>query len=136
MNLDDQKEVERIAKQVLNKSFSKRIGDTPTDALQLVNKAYVDNNSGVHAGSVRSNVATSFFPSGWSVSKTGTGRYLITHNLGTTNYSVAYTLIGSFLVTIANITTKSANSFVIEFYNQTAATTWTNTDTDFDFIVS
>lgn len=44
MNQEDKKEVENIAKQILNKSFSKRIGDTPTDALQLVNRKYVTLN--------------------------------------------------------------------------------------------
>lgn len=42
MNQEDKKEVENIAKQVLNKSFSKRIGDTPTDALQLTPRKYVN----------------------------------------------------------------------------------------------
>lgn len=42
MNQEDKKEVETIAKQILNKSFSKRIGDTPTDALQLTPRKYVN----------------------------------------------------------------------------------------------
>lgn len=44
MNTEDKREVEKIAKQILNKSFSKRIGDTPTDSLQLVNRKYVTLN--------------------------------------------------------------------------------------------
>lgn len=42
MNQEDKKEVENIAKQILNKSFSKRIGDTPTDGLQLTPRKYVN----------------------------------------------------------------------------------------------
>lgn len=44
MNEQDKQEVIKIAKQILNKSFSKRIGDTPTDSLQLVNRKYVNLN--------------------------------------------------------------------------------------------
>lgn len=44
MNDQDKQEVIKIAKQVLSKDFSKRIGDTPTDNLQLVPRKYVNLN--------------------------------------------------------------------------------------------
>lgn len=44
MNLEDKREVEKIANQVLTNNFGKRIGDTPTDALQLVPRKYVNLN--------------------------------------------------------------------------------------------
>lgn len=44
MNEQDKKEVENIARRTLSKDFGKRIGDTPTDALQLVNRKYTNLN--------------------------------------------------------------------------------------------
>lgn len=35
------------------------------------------------------------FPAGWSVTSTGTGAYTVTHNLGTTNYTVVLTAAGA-----------------------------------------
>ena len=57
MNEQDKKEVEFIAKQVLRKDFSKRIGDTPTDNLQLTPRGYI-NLSGTTALRPNSSIAS------------------------------------------------------------------------------
>lgn len=44
MNDQDKQEVVKISKQILSKDFGKRIGDTPTDNLQLVPRKYVNLN--------------------------------------------------------------------------------------------
>lgn len=44
MNSEDKKEMEKIAQRILKRDFSKRIGDTPTESLQLTNRKYVDLN--------------------------------------------------------------------------------------------
>src|ERR1035437_1011812 len=70
----------------------KKVGDTPTDAFQLVNKKYVDSKpSGAYAGYVNSDGSAGHLPTGWSSSHLGTGAYEITHNLGTANYAIVLT---------------------------------------------
>lgn len=49
------------------------------------------------------------FPSGWSISKTGTGSYLITHNLGNTNYAVVATPFGFY--NVVQVASQGSNSF-------------------------
>lgn len=82
------KEVEDIAKKVLRRDFSKRIGDTPTDDLQLVNKKYVDSSGGKIYSANIDNTGTIVVGSSKisSVSHSLTGKYTITHNLGHLNY--------------------------------------------------
>lgn len=49
------------------------------------------------------------FPTGWTVSKTGTGTYLITHNLGTTSYTVAATPLGFY--NIVQVASRQSTTF-------------------------
>lgn len=49
------------------------------------------------------------FPTGWSVNKTGTGTYVITHNLGTTDYAVVATPFGFY--NIVQVASQGSNSF-------------------------
>jgi hypothetical protein len=44
INEQDKKEIEQIIDEKVKNDFSKRIGDTPTDNLQLVNRKYVNLN--------------------------------------------------------------------------------------------
>ena len=45
----------------------------------------------IYGGVINSGGASGTLPSGWSVSKVGTGDYLVTHNLGYTTYVVVPT---------------------------------------------
>lgn len=45
------------------------------------------SGSVVYAGYINSGGTAGSLPVGWSSSKTGTGQYTLTHNLGTANYS-------------------------------------------------
>lgn len=86
----------------------------------------------VYPGAVLSGgTAGTPFPSGWSVSHTGTGDYTITHNLGTTNYSFAGTLFAS---TGAIITLNTQNSNDMEILVKTTA--GASVDRTFSFIVA
>lgn len=51
MTPEDKREVEKLIDRKSGNNFSKRIGDTPTDALQLVPKKYVDSKLSGVAGS-------------------------------------------------------------------------------------
>lgn len=60
--LEDKREIERMIDLKTRGTFDKRIGDTPTDALQLVPKKYVDSATGrplfdhfVDAGNITTN---------------------------------------------------------------------------------
>ena len=63
-------------------------------------------------GIVASGVASTPFPSGWSVTKNSTGDYTITHNLGTTTYAVLTTEEGSQTL-VWPVISKGANSFEV-----------------------
>jgi hypothetical protein len=49
------------------------------------------------------------FPTGWSLNKTGTGTYEITHNLGTTSYTVTATPLGAY--NIVQVASRNSNTF-------------------------
>lgn len=133
----EEKDIKKLIRKELKSSFSqKRVGDTPTDALQLVNKKYVDENGGAASGSVVSNAAGTNFPADWSVAHSLTGVYTFTHTLGTSHFAVTITVNGTNLVTIPNVHGKSTTQFIVNLYNQTGSITWSAADTDFDFIVS
>lgn len=118
MNLADRKEVDKIIKNNLKGNFSKKLGDTPTDALQLANKAYVDSKATiVYSGYINSNgTAGTPFPTGWSVAHTATGKYTVTHNLGNTNYVVVGFLVNSGFGD-GQLLDRSANTFEVGYYN-------------------
>lgn len=128
---------------------TRKLGDTPTDNIQLTPKKYVDftissaiagvssvASAVVFPGFVESNAAGTPFPAGWSVVRNSGGNYTVTHNLNTTAYSVVVTVKSALAITIGNINDKSANTFGVVFFKQTAATTWSATDTDFFFELS
>jgi hypothetical protein len=89
------------------------------------------NVSNVYAGSVVSNAAAAYFPTGWSFSRTGAGIYTITHNLGTTNYSVNITPIG-IVADFAAAYTKTTTQFSVVIANSSTVPV----DSNFDFIVT
>jgi len=57
-----------------------KLSDATVTQTQLSQKYY--------AGSWNSNATSTSLPSGWSVTNPGNGEYILTHNLGTTNYSI------------------------------------------------
>lgn len=72
-------------------------------------------------------------PTGWSVSKTATGNYLITHNLKTNDYAVAATPVyTSDRRLTAVLLTKTSTSFKVN----TILTGTTDSDEQFTFIVN
>jgi hypothetical protein len=86
----------------------------------------------LYAGSVASDGTAIRLPQGWTSSRTSTGLYTITHNLGTTNYAPIVTafLNGGTGFRAAQVHTQSANSFVIDI-----AVSGTDTDSSFSFVV-
>ena len=85
----------------------------------------------IYAGNVISNAADTFFPPTFSVNHSGTGSWVITHNLGTTNYGVSVSFISGFGFTIG-LNVLGSNSFTV------VATDISNTfvDCDFSFILT
>lgn len=140
MQNQDIVEVKALIRQEIQgyaKFSNKKYGDTPTDALQLVPKKYVDahaassifsgnlivNGSASVVGSLTVRGATipaiyigalngvmaagSPFPSGWTASLISAGNCTITHNLGTNNYVVNVT--GQ--ATIGTVLNRNSNDF-------------------------
>lgn len=56
---EDKKEIAKMISTELSNSFSRRIGDTPTDNLQLVNRKYV-NLYGTTSQRPTSSIATAY----------------------------------------------------------------------------
>lgn len=109
MEESDKKEIQRMVDLSVEASYSKRVGDTPTDALQLVPKKYVDDIvGGSYAGYVNENLIGNILPTGWSATNPTLGTYTITHNLGTTSYSV---VASSDRTDISYISNVGSNSF-------------------------
>lgn len=79
-----------------------------------------------YMGTVTSGAAGSPFPAGWSVTNGSTGEYTITHNLGTTAYTVAALAHASNWCQLAS---KGSNSFLLIFWSSQASTV----NNDFDF---
>lgn len=70
-----------------------------------------------YSGDWSADAVTENLPSGWSVTKPVTGRYTLTHNLGTTNYSiVAIAEGGSGETDTANCTYRSKASNTVDIY--------------------
>lgn len=89
----------------------------------------------VYGGFVNSGGTTGTpFPSGWTVATPGAGRYTITHNLATTNYSVVVSNKSAFS-NVGSIVTLGSNSMEIDMYNNTVGATWSATNTSFFFIL-
>lgn len=72
-----------------------------------------------------------FMPQAWTVSRTGAGVYLITHNIGTVSYFINTTAIDTVakIITVANITTTT-------FEVRTFTDAGVAADTAFSFVVN
>ncbi|PIR59562.1 MAG: hypothetical protein COU68_04915 [Candidatus Pacebacteria bacterium CG10_big_fil_rev_8_21_14_0_10_45_6] len=70
----------------------------------------------IHYGYVNSGASMGTNPSGFSVSSGGTGIYTVTHNLGTTAYSVMVTPVASVVKNIT-VSARSSNSFTVRVAN-------------------
>lgn len=85
----------------------------------------------IYSGMVVSGgTAGSFFPSGWTVTDDGTGHYTVTHNLGTTSYSVVANAVAEGLLT--TIYSHLSDSFDIVIVNLSNSPT----DSDLYFILT
>lgn len=60
--------------------------------------------------------SVNYLPSGWSFSRSGAGVYVITHNLGTTSYSVFPSIVSSSPLLIS-VNNKTSNTFTINMVN-------------------
>lgn len=106
-------------------------GDTPTDDLQLVNKKYVDSHSSTTYGGILAANGVGTLPTGWSAVHNSTGSYTITHNLGTTSYTVTAALFaGSTGYVIPQ--DHLINTFNVFTYNVSSS----SADTAFSFILT
>lgn len=84
----------------------------------------------VYAGRVNSNgTAGTPFPTGWTAQTTATGFYVITHNFGHTNYTVALTAHSNGFMYLN--ATPGSTTFVVHFKNSSG----TDADVNFEFIV-
>lgn len=90
----------------------------------------------VYSMHVNTSGSSTFMPAGWTITGGVTGQKTITHNLGTTNYAVAGVVLPQNTVTVINIDSVTATSFLVKTLNQTGATTWSATNTDIYLIVS
>lgn len=123
-------------------NFQKKIGDTPTDAFQLVNKKYVDGK--MYIGYVQSTgVPITNFPSGWSVVHGSTGNYVITHNLNLIQNSYIVLAMGVNVAPLNDATwgvlgsPLAANSFTVQFMTYNSGTgLFAGVNTDFNFILA
>lgn len=120
MEPNDTRLVDKMISDAVEKatSFStKKIGDTPTDAIQLVPKQYCDANSSGYIGMVNADgTAGTPFPTGWTSTQTATGRYQIDHNLGTTDYVVVATIAGNSFV-LLTVFDRNTNDFQVRITN-------------------
>lgn len=91
--------------------------------------------SPVYGGRVESNVSTSFYPSGWSLTHTGTGIYTITHNFGNKNYAIAVTPdVSGEAYCIFGYAILDVNTLQVWFNNPDAGFAFQNQN--FDFIIT
>jgi len=71
------------------------------------------------------------FPTGWTVTNLSTGRYQITHNLGSTNYVVLLTPLAA-TTREFSVESQTLNTFITRFYSNAGGTL---IDTDHSFMV-
>lgn len=81
-------------------------------------------------GYVNGDGTAASLPVGWSSAKTGTGAYTVTHNLGTTNYTVVAVAAGA-VFGVCSLYAINADDFDISIESLAASLQ----DTDFTFIV-
>lgn len=129
----DEEQVKKMIDESVKKAtaFSTvKYGDTPTDALQLVPKKYVDNLSAtIYSGFVNLNGTAGSLPTGWTSSTTGTGQYTVTHNLNSALYTCV--AISSATVCFAVLNAINVNDVQLKFLNDTGSLT----DCKFYFIL-
>lgn len=93
---------------------------TPISSTQIANKSYVDglailgNLSAIYSGRLASNGSALQLPPGWSVSSPSTGQRVVTHNLGTTGYTVFISPLSS--AGVHSISNTTATSFTFYLY--------------------
>lgn len=87
-------------------------------------------SGGVFHGSVNSAGAAGDMPSGWTSIRASAGVYRVTHNLGSTRYSVSASAVSSAGVSVERVA-KDPNYFEVVTVNSAG----TQTDGGFDFIV-
>lgn len=93
---------------------------TPISSTQIANKSYVDglailgNLSAIYSGRLATNGSALHLPPGWSVSSPSTGQRVVTHNLGTTEYTVFISTPSTASVHI--ISNATATSFTFYLY--------------------
>lgn len=124
----NEEQVKKFIRDEVSKSFKKRIGDTPTDNLQLTNKRYVDGKV-PFVGVVGSNgVQSAPFPTGWVSSQLGVGDYVVTHNLN----SSVYSLVANSNAPSTQIFSKGNTTFEIQTLNSAGA----NVNASVNFILA
>lgn len=76
----------------------------------------VNTKQAVFGGDVDGNnpSGTSVLPTGWSASTPSSGRFTVTHNLGTTNYGVSITIEASSVGYVAVLAGVAANTFTYD----------------------
>lgn len=107
-----------------------KYGDTPTDALQLANRKYVDSRT--YTGYINANGTAGFLPNGWTSSKSATGTYVITHNFGNKNYTAQVTTEVS-TDTSFNLTFPVVLAYTNNFFTINTIYIPTPTDRDMPF---
>ena len=75
--------------------------------------------------------SATIFPAGWTVTNLSTGRYEITHNLGTADYVVLLTPLAG-TTREFSVESQTTNTFITRFYTNAGATL---IDTDHTFLV-
>lgn len=127
--MSDRELIQQLVQQELN-SFQGGVNGqnmhhhTGQDSLK-VNYDDLDNlpsSGGVFGGKVNSDgTAGSPFPTGWTSSDLGSSYYEITHNLGTTNYSIALTIYASVGFIILGAGDVAANTFRVRTFDTSSA---------------
>lgn len=104
--------------------------DTAISASNLVRKDQLDAK--VYGGRITNagTAAVAYGPSGWTVSRVSLGLTTVTHNLGTTNYSVVASTVNT--GTVANPTVIATNSFNIGTVNFAGS----SVDLDYGFVLA
>lgn len=91
-------------------------GLSATDVQAAIDEVAAAGSGAVYAGYVASTGISYSVPSGWSVSKTATGTYVVTHNLGlsvTTDLSIVGTPVNSAFSVVCQLSTTGLNSFTM-----------------------
>lgn len=125
---DLRKDFEELKEQVrqddIVQNYHKHLGYDGSDKLpQFVFPGYVKSDG--------TSAAPYFLPSGWTCTKTGTGAYTITHNLGTLSYNVVLS-VGGATVGLPVIYTIALTNFTLSTFSSGAALQ----NQDFTFIVT